>query len=249
MVGSKEYHEACIKASTTPPPSNRRINVNVIHPSDLAAASVLTKVALKEILPSELEIPDAFPFPPPSEFTWRHYIMLTGIQELSNAMIEMCAEVASRWVHHLDDIIDVDDQADGVFASRLLYGIWILEEGMPVDFVVHLKQTAKQALRLRNKMMKGGVEVLRICRDVELQLFDDALSEMEAWRNNRWVKRFCVACGIVLGDRNCSKCFRCSIRYCSEKCQREDWPKHKQICANVSTCKRLPGSFAGDQPK
>ena len=39
----------------------------------------------------------------------------------------------------------------------------------------------------------------------------------------------CETCGMCY--ENLKKCGRCySVRYCSEECQKEDWPQHKRVC-------------------
>lgn len=43
--------------------------------------------------------------------------------------------------------------------------------------------------------------------------------------------RQCAGCKIVF-QRSLDCCARCkSVYYCSTGCQRQDWPKHKSICA------------------
>ena len=201
-------------------------------------------VPVNEIQYSNFEIPDASPFPPPPEFTWQYYTMLTGLQKQKNEIIEICAEVASRWVQTIPH-----DDADKLWPSRLLFGIWVLEDSMQNDFVVHLTRRAQRAQRLRSKMKKGmgkgrlagfqlaasqDDEALNTCRALEFRMMDNALCEIEKMRGEQFTKRFCCHCGIVLGRRKCSKCSACSsVRYCSEECQRNDWPRHKEVCGKV----------------
>ena len=203
----------------------------------------IQEVPLNKLHLANLEIPDEFPYPPPPEFTWQHYTMLTGLQKQTNEIIEICAEVASRWVQ------TIPHASADIFRNHLLYGIRVLEDSMQNDFVIHLLRCANRVQRLRSKMKKmmgkappAGFqlaasqddEALHICRAMEFRMMDTALSELERTRGERFMKRFCCQCGIVLGRRSCSKCSICySVRYCSAECQRNHWPRHKEVCGKV----------------
>lgn len=48
-------------------------------------------------------------------------------------------------------------------------------------------------------------------------------------RKNKNKHFYCKTCGIsFLNMFQCSKCHK--TKYCSDKCQREDWKNHKNIC-------------------
>ncbi|KAI1134540.1 hypothetical protein F5Y05DRAFT_208660 [Hypoxylon sp. FL0543] len=45
------------------------------------------------------------------------------------------------------------------------------------------------------------------------------------------VSKICFSCGT--NDVELHKCNRCKMaRYCSKRCQREDWTIHKRVCEN-----------------
>ena len=50
-----------------------------------------------------------------------------------------------------------------------------------------------------------------------------------------------VTCGEP-GSKRCSKCL--SVTYCSSKCQRQDWTRHKRLCVPV-VITQVPGKGRG----
>ena len=59
-------------------------------------------------------------------------------------------------------------------------------------------------------------------------------------------KRKCYKCNLVY-DKNKKQCKVCkchSITYCSEECQREDWPRHRENCVPVMV-KKFKGKGRG----
>ena len=48
------------------------------------------------------------------------------------------------------------------------------------------------------------------------------------------------SCSNCLAEGNFQKCSACRyVRYCSKKCQAEDWPSHKQLCKAIRTLPRV----------
>ena len=48
------------------------------------------------------------------------------------------------------------------------------------------------------------------------------------------------SCANCLAEGNFQKCSACKyVRYCSKKCQAEDWPSHKQLCKAIRTLPRV----------
>ena len=48
------------------------------------------------------------------------------------------------------------------------------------------------------------------------------------------------SCANCLPEGNFQKCSACKyLRYCSKKCQAEDWPSHKQLCKAIRTLPRV----------
>ena len=203
------------------------IKTRVFDPESGSAAPIRT-IDNRMISPSRVEVPDECPYPPPFEFTWQHYIMLNGLQAESTAIIDTCYQVASRWTDSLPEFKG-NDGPTWPFAPKLLWGIWVLEDLTQGVFVDCLRKTAKEVLHMQRKMMKEGVDLIT-CASVGFELMDNELQEMRHQWTSSWLKRFCIECGIVLGHRKCFKCSKCSVRYCSEECQRNNWEKHKQVC-------------------
>ena len=225
ICGTKEYHQEC-QFLESQPLKPGMINTRVVDPESDFAASM--NVDSRKIKPSRVEVPDECPYPPPFEFTWQHYIMLTGLQAESTAIIDTCYQVASRWTDSLPEFKG-NDGPTWPFAPKLLWGIWVLEDLTQGVFVDCLRKTAKKVLHMQRKMMKEGVDLIT-CASVGFELMDNELQEMRHQWTSSWLKRFCIECGIVLGHRKCFKCSKCSVRYCSEECQRNNWEKHKQVC-------------------
>ena len=48
------------------------------------------------------------------------------------------------------------------------------------------------------------------------------------------------SCSNCVAEGNFQKCSACKyVRYCSKKCQAEDWPSHKQLCKAIRTLPRV----------
>jgi MYND finger len=65
-------------------------------------------------------------------------------------------------------------------------------------------------------------------------LFEDNGEKLYALAKNpkEYIPCFCNSCGIVESEaKKLLKCSRCKARsYCGVPCQKQDWPKHKEIC-------------------
>ena len=136
-------------------------------------------------------------------------------------------------------------------------------EGVQLSF--HDLVRLPQYLRIDTSAGTGGEPTrCRVC-DSELTLFNPMLDFLESHREARDTledaarlqrlpvevhvqpmprKDFCDTCMCICGKRAPHKCSGCeAARYCSLKCQHEDWEEHKPFCryfkSHFGVAKRL----------
>ena len=105
------------------------------------------------------------------------------------------------------------------------------EDGMtPLDVAIHQHKTDNILILLKN-----GVQVTESCISRATQAGDTDI--LQLLQNHRHASTRCMVCNMA----SKAVCGRCkSARYCSEMCQKNDWPTHVHNCQKINTNESKP---------
>ena len=157
----------------------------------------------------------------------KHCVKWMGIKKRSN----LCYEIATKWISR----VIPPGFGNPLYAIPQVLELWMLQDYRTPDLLVkHLAQASKQLQKQRSRNVCDVWD-----RTLENRVLDTALTLYEQEAETESMKQLCAACEIFVGRRHCSKCERCSVRYCSQACQVKDWDNHRAYCAkHVSKSKR-----------
>ena len=156
---------------------------------------------------------------------------------------EACREIALKWATYMK-IFSLENEAEASVKT-----MWAISGRSAIECYRYLRRTAIQLQEIRS----AGVYLLHRRQDLpngehlklrfEIQgSIDDFLRHaLKVWDENQTAqlsKRFCAKCGVNM-IRKCKQCSMCSVRYCSKKCQKDDWTVHKETCSGHKVVRYL----------
>ena len=175
-------------------------------------------------------------------------ILLEGFPPL-DSLLEQVSE--PEWlIAELDRLVDAIPTMTGVLKTkdalnRMVRHIRSLQNLCTYKEVSFFAKWETSRVAASNNTPGAAYREVLLERIAEFQEFlDRASAEFDRIMDMTATKEItprCARCGKQKGDSGAAKlavCGRCKlVRYCSRKCQREDWPEHKKVCRPASSNK------------
>ncbi|KAH7912342.1 hypothetical protein BJ138DRAFT_1083873 [Hygrophoropsis aurantiaca] len=168
-------------------------------------------------------------------------------QEMKSSVSEdaPCLMPCEWWDHVVDDVpkpLSDEDQ----FVHAMLA---MVRNDFIAEFIIGVAESFSRAVVNKDKDIKSILNVM----EQDLSIADGFAHALKTKRDKPIIRcENCEKSASELGSDArfmvCSTCkakLKFSLHYCSQKCQTEDWKRHKVNCGKKAISKRLPGT-AGD---